>query len=89
MQPSVARVLIEQQSNVEKGLCQRFLWIVPKPKIVTFEQLQKVDDTFTAAIGELCSITPHNTTNRLTSLFTTIIIVCTPASSTINLQQNL
>ncbi len=74
MQPSVARVLIEQQSNVEKGLCQRFLWIVPKPKIVTFEQLQKVDDTFTAAIGELCSITPHNTTNRLTCMIVFLLL---------------
>ena len=52
IQPSVARILIEQQSNVEKGLCQRFLWIVPKPTIVTFDQLRQVDTGFTAAIGE-------------------------------------
>ena len=50
IQPSVARALIEQQSNVEKGLCQRFLWIVPKPTIVT--QLQQVDARFVSVIGK-------------------------------------
>ena len=52
IQPIVVRALIEQQSNVEKGLCQRFLWIVPKPTIVTFDQLQQVDTGFMSAIGE-------------------------------------
>ena len=52
IQPSVARALIEQQSNVEKGLCQRFLWVVPKPAIVNFDQLQKVDTCFVSTIGE-------------------------------------
>ena len=52
IQPSVARALIEQQSNVEKGLCQRFLWIVPKPTIVKFDQLQQVDARFVSAIGK-------------------------------------
>ena len=62
IQPSVARALIEQQSNVEKGLCQRFLWIVPKPTIVTFDQLQQVDTGFIAAIGEFqinCNFVSH------------------------------
>lgn len=30
-QPFVARNLIDVQANVEKGLCQRFLWLVPEP----------------------------------------------------------
>ena len=51
-QPSVARSLIEQQANIEKGLCQRFLWLVPKPKVVSFNELQKVNDQFSASIGE-------------------------------------
>ena len=51
IQPSVARTLIEQQSNVEKGLCQRFLWIVPKLTIVKFDQLQQVDARFVTTIG--------------------------------------
>ena len=52
IQPSVARALIDQQSNVEKGLCQRFLWIVPKPTFVNFDQLQQVDTGFISSIGE-------------------------------------
>lgn len=51
IQPSVARVLIDHQSNVEKGLCQRFLWLVPQPKLVSFDQLQKVDSNFNGEIG--------------------------------------
>ena len=53
IQPSVARSLIELQSNVEKGLCQRFLWLVPQPTIVKFDQLQEVDTDFVATIGTL------------------------------------
>ena len=52
IQPSVARALIEQQANVEKGMCQRFLWVVPKPAIVNFYQLQKVDTCFVSTIGK-------------------------------------
>ena len=50
-QPSVARNLIENQSNVEKGLCQRFLWILPQPTTVSFEKLEQVDKSFFIAIG--------------------------------------
>ena len=53
IQPSVARALIEQLPNIEKGLCQRFLWIVPEPKVVPFDQLQKVNIGFTSAISKL------------------------------------
>ena len=51
IQPSMARPLIELQSNVEKGLCQRFLWVVPEPTIAKFDQLQEVDTDFVETIG--------------------------------------
>ena len=51
IQPSVARTLIEQQANVEKGLCQRFLWLVPEPTLVNFDQLQEVNAGFISKIG--------------------------------------
>ena len=53
-QPSVARSLIEIPANVEKGLCQRFLWVVPKPPGVQFKLLEKVDQDFTVSIGKAC-----------------------------------
>ena len=51
-QPTVARTLIEQPSSAEKGLCQRFLWIFPKPVFARFNSLEPVNSTFTEAIGE-------------------------------------
>lgn len=51
-QPSVARNLIEHPPNVEKGLCQRFLWLVPKPKPTFFDELETVEQTFSVSIGE-------------------------------------
>lgn len=51
IQPSVARNLLEQPANTEKGLCQRFLWFVPKPTPVPFDELEKVNAEFTADIG--------------------------------------
>ena len=51
IQPSVAKNLIEVPQNIEKGLCQRFLWICPKPLMVRFEELQSVDADFLASIG--------------------------------------
>lgn len=54
IQPSVARSLIEVQANVEKGLCQRFLWLVPQPTIVKFDQLQQVEASFVDTIGKFC-----------------------------------
>ena len=53
-QPSVARNMLEHPSNVEKGLCQRFLWLVPEPATIALEHLQCVDGTFTTAIGMVC-----------------------------------
>ena len=52
IKPSVARSLIELQPNVEKELCQRFLWLVPQPTLEKFDQLQKVDDDFVSGIGK-------------------------------------
>ena len=52
IQLSVAHALIEQLPNIEKCLCQRFLWIVPEPKVVPFDQLQTVDSLFTTAISK-------------------------------------
>jgi len=53
IQPTIARNLIEIQSNVEKGLCQRFLWVVPQPTVVSFEKLQRVNKEFTTSIGKV------------------------------------
>ena len=53
IQPSIARNLIEILSNVEKCLCQRFLWLVPQPTAVSFEKLQKVDQEFSTSIGTI------------------------------------
>ena len=50
-QPPVARSLIENNANIEKGLSQRFTWVFPKPTYANFETLQPVDATFTTALG--------------------------------------
>ena len=52
-QPSVARSLIEQPTNVEKGFTQRLLWVVPKPMQVPFDMLQKVNKEFSTSISEI------------------------------------
>lgn len=51
IQPSIARNLLEQPANVEKGLCQRFLWFAPKPTPIPFDELEKVNRDFSASIG--------------------------------------
>ena len=61
IQPSVARSLIELQPNVEKGLCQRFLWLVPQPTLEKFDQLQRVDVDFISGIG-MYSFLSYDTT---------------------------
>ena len=65
IQPSVARSLIELQSNVEKGLCQRFLWLCPKATFVKFDQLQKIDDVFSTSIGEKSLVTPTENIHKI------------------------
>ena len=42
IQPSIACNLIEILSNVGKGLCQRFLWLVPQPTAVSFENYRRL-----------------------------------------------
>lgn len=50
-QPSVARTLIEQQSSADRGFCQRFLWIFPKPVFGKFKSLEPVKPEFNESIG--------------------------------------
>lgn len=57
MQPCVAINLMDNKANVNKGLIQRFLWLVPEPNAVPFSELQQVDREFSAAIGNYFCIT--------------------------------
>lgn len=50
-QPAVARSLIENSANIEKGLSQRFLWVFPKPTYADFGTLQPINPDFTEALG--------------------------------------
>lgn len=43
-QPQVAKALIEQPPD--KGLAQRFLWIIPCPTYSNFEALEAPDEDF-------------------------------------------
>ena len=52
IQPSVARNLLKQHANVEKGLCQRFLWFVPKPTPVPFDEMENVRVEFSTSISK-------------------------------------
>ena len=52
IQPGISRAIVEQPANVEKGLCQRFLWLVPQPCFDQFDQLQRVDEGFISSIGK-------------------------------------
>ena len=51
IQANVARGLIESMPNVEKGLSQRFHWLITKPNPVKFADLQSADTGFSDAIG--------------------------------------
>ena len=59
IQPSIARNLLEQPANVEKGLCQRFLWFVAKPTSVPFDDLEKVNRDFSASVGTYINNTTY------------------------------
>ena len=52
-QPSVARGLIESIANIEKGVCQRFLWILPKPSPTKFCDLKEMNEEFSNKIGNV------------------------------------
>ncbi len=51
-QPSVAKALIELPASVEKGLAQRFLWIVPPPSFAKFDELELIDEEFSDYLGK-------------------------------------
>ena len=51
-QPPAAKGLTENSSNIEKGLCQRLLWLLSCPTPVPCDELQAIDSDFTASIGE-------------------------------------
>lgn len=55
IQPSIARNILDQQANAEKGLCQRFLWFVSQPTPVPFDELDKVNREFSTSIGMLAN----------------------------------
>ena len=51
-QPTVARNLLELQPAVEKGLVQRFLWIIPKPSFSPFSSLESANGEFSDLLGK-------------------------------------
>lgn len=51
---------METPGNAEKGISQRFLWLIPKPVYSKFDSLQPTDKDFVANIGK------HYTSNFLT-----------------------
>lgn len=51
-QPSVARNLWDQQASIEKGLPQRFLWLIPQPYFSTFDSLEPLDGDFYDSLGK-------------------------------------
>lgn len=58
-QPSVARNLWDQQASIEKGLPQRFLWLIPQPHFSTFDSLEPIDDDFYDSLGKYLHIQCH------------------------------
>ena len=50
IQPSVARNLLKQHANIRRGLCQCFLWFVPKPIPIPFDELDNVDEDFSSSL---------------------------------------
>ena len=55
-QPTVARSLIEQPSNSEKGLSSRFLWLFPNVLYGTFDDLEQVNPEFINKISKSLGI---------------------------------
>ena len=51
-QVNVAKGLIESLPNVEKGLSQRFHWLIPKPNLIKFADLKTMKEEFSESIGE-------------------------------------
>ena len=51
-QANVARGFIESIANVEKGLIQRFHWLIPKPYPKKFKDLKTIDKSFSDSVGK-------------------------------------
>lgn len=64
-QPSVAANLVELLQSQEKGLAQRFLWILPKSSYGTFATLQEADEHFFDYLGKflLCVVVNKSLNN--------------------------
>jgi len=58
-QPSVATSLIELPQSQEKGLVQRFLWILPTPTYGDFKTLQVADESFCEYLSKCCTCSIH------------------------------
>ncbi len=43
-QPGVARAIIEAQGGSQKGFCQRFMWVFPKPIFGHLDTLTTTND---------------------------------------------
>lgn len=52
-QPRVATNLLELPQSSEKGLVQRFLWILPKPSYAAFASLEQVNQEFCDYLGTI------------------------------------
>lgn len=51
-QPLFSRTVMETPGNAEKGISQRFLWLIPKPVYSKFDSLQPIDKDFVDNIGK-------------------------------------
>lgn len=58
-QPSITRNLMELPENAEKGLSQRFLWLIPKPVYGEFDSLELTDKNSTRKKNRYnCTLSP-------------------------------
>lgn len=51
-QPLFSRAVMETPGNAEKGISQRFLWLIPKPVYGKFDSLQPTEKDFVDKIGK-------------------------------------
>ena len=51
-QPAVARSIIEQPTNADKGLSHRFMWLFPNPFYGKFNSLGTIQKEFQHNIGK-------------------------------------
>lgn len=51
-QPTVARSFLQLPQAIEKGLVQRFLWIIPKPSFSPFSSLESANRNFSDYLGK-------------------------------------